>query len=318
MPSTAPVEREKHSLRKRRKNYFMAKLLLGWSLVLALIIFGARRVWNEEQVPAKPPVAEATRKNQPSEEEIAFINETAPACNQTFAGFLTAGTPEGRNQFVLAPVTTASRMARFYSLNPLTSVDPQTLALTQSAQLDLPRGKALEAVWKSTDGRQFDAVFVKEGGEWRLDWDHFVRFSEYPWPLFLAGSGEPEGEFRLLARERLAEERKNADTISIVLYAPRFGSLNETGIQSPEFLIRRDSENGKLLDAAFKLERKGENVFGVKIANVNPEGLIRVRAKVRRVEADMERHFELEKIIACHWYSVDEPGVEIAAKPAEK
>ncbi|MEO8614523.1 MAG: hypothetical protein ABI600_05230 [Luteolibacter sp.] len=307
---------ERHSLRRRKKNYFMLKLLLGWSALLVLIIYGARWKFHDNSENRKPVITESQVKTAIGQDEIHFINETAPLCNQAFAGFLNAGTPEERNQFVLDPINTASRMARFYSLNPMTNIDPSTLTLQKTALLNLPSGKALETIWTSKDDLQLDAVFINEGDEWRLDWDHFVRFSDYPWALFLAGSGEPQGEFRLLARERLADERKNSDTLSIVLYAPRFGTLNDTGLQSPEFLIKRDTENGRLLDAAFKLEKNGERVFGVKIENTNPESLIRLRVKVRRIEENMERRFELEKVVACHWYSSDEPGVQVSESPA--
>jgi hypothetical protein len=303
-----PFEREKHTLRKRKKNYFMAKLLVGWSLFLFAIVGGARLIWSDDPSASKASALKAVT-DEVTEEEGAFINQVSAECNQSFTGFLVAGTPEERNQFVLSPITTASRMARFYGMNPMVNIDPGTLTFVKSAVLDLPGGRALETLWKTSEGRELDAVFVKERDEWRLDWDHFVRYSDFPWALFLAGSGDPSGEFRLLARERLAEERKTSETISVVLYAPRFGSVSETGFQSPEFLIKRDSENGRLLEAAFKLEREGKRVFGVKIPEVNPEGLIRIRAKIRRGEQGLERRFELEKIIACHWYHVDEPGV---------
>ena len=233
-------------------------------------------------------------------------------------GFLSAGTPEARNQFVINPITTASRMARFYDLNPMVNISPETLAHLKSAVLHLAAGRAIETLWNTADGRQIDAVFVEQDNEWRLDWDHFVRFSTYPWALFLAGSGEEEGEFRLLARQRLAEERKDADDISIVLYAPRFGFANETGFQSPEFFVKRDTRNGRLLDAAFKLEKTGRRVFGLNLPNDNPEGLIRVRVKVRRIKNDVGSRFELVEVLACHWYSIDDPGVEISeAEPGK-
>ena len=309
--------RDRHTLRRRKKNYFMLKLFLGWSALLALIIYAAGWKFHDHSENRESVLTESPGKTAIGEDEIHFINESLPLCNQAFVGFLNAGTPEERNQFVLDPINTASRMARFYSLNPMTNIDPSTLTLQKAAQLNLPSGKALETIWTSKDDFQLDAVFIHEGDEWRMDWDHFVRFSDFPWALFLAGSGEPQGEFRLLARERLADERKNSDTLSIVLYSPRFGTLNDTGLQSPEFLINRNTENGRLLDAAFKLEKKGERVFGVKIANANPESLIRLRVKVRRIEDNVGRRFELEKVVACHWYSSDESGIPVP-QPLEK
>ena len=312
-------EHEKHPLRKKRRSYLMAKLVLGWTLVLLAIVLGARKLWHSAPPrPAKPAVSSAPAATVVSEQDAAFLNEAGPLCVQTFANFMAARTPEERNQFVREPITTAARMARFYSLNPLVNIDPGTLSLVNSSVLHLPGRRTIETQWRSADGYLLDTAFIEDNGEWRLDWDHFARFSDYPWALFLAGSGLDHGEFRLLARERLANERQHADSISIVLYAPRFGYPGETGYQSPEFLIKRDTRNGRLLDAAFKLERSGGRVFGVNLPSLNPEGLIRVRVKVRRIEQDLERRFELEEVLACHWYSIAEPGVEIPDQPAAK
>jgi hypothetical protein len=313
----APAEREKHTHRRKKSSHFMVKLLLAWMIFIGLIIFGARRLFDQDPSRAERPVTSVTKQKGPTEEELAFIREASASCHQTFQNFLSAASPEERNQFVLNPVNTASRMARFLSMNPRTNIDPATLTLESSAVVDLPNGRGLENVWKA-GGDRIDTVFLKENGEWRLDWEHFVRYSDFPWSLFLAGSGDPSGEFRLLARERLADERKDADTISMVLYAPRFGSENETGLQSPEFLVKRDSENGRLLEAAFQLERSGERVFGVRTPMVNPEKLIRVRVKVRRIEENMKRSFVIDEVIACHWYSVDEPGVTPATPAADQ
>ena len=294
----------------------MTKLVVGWSLLLLAIVFGTRHLLHVEPSSAKPFVSQAAAKNVIPDADVALLSQVSGLCSQTFSGFLAATTPEERNQFVLTPITTAARMARFYRLNPQPEIDPQTLALTNSAVLHLPARRAIETQWRTAEGRTMDAVFIEENGEWRLDWDHFARFSDYPWALFLSGSETDHGEFRLLARERLAAERKNADAISLVLYAPRFGNAGETGFQSPEFLIKRDTRNGRLLDAAFKLNREGERVFGVNLPNINPEGHLRVRVKVRRVEQDGERRFEIEEVVACHWYSIDVPGVEIPEQPA--
>jgi len=294
----------------------MLKLILGWLVFITAIIFGARHLWQDQ--PVKAPIVHAEEKPGTSGDDIALLNEAGPPSGAAFSGFLAAGTPEQRNQYVLSPVTTAARMARFYELNPMVNVAPESVSLAGSEVLHLPSGRAIESFWNTTDGRQLDAVFVEQDGEWRLDWDHFVRFSTYPWALFLAGSGESEGEFRLLARQRLAEERKDAEALSIVLYAPRFGSVSETGFQSPEFLIARAARNGRLLDAAFKAEGAGKRVFNLTAPNPNPEGLIRVRVKVRRLEENMERRFELLEVVACHWYSVDVPGVEIPAEAGGK
>lgn len=315
--SKRPRESEKPSRKKRMRSHLIVKFIAVWMLVLVGIVVGAGYLFKKAPNREKPSAAESANAG-PASEEAALLAEAVPSASQGFSGFLSAGTPEARNQFVLNPITTASRMARFYDLNPIVTIAPEALSHLQSTVLHLPAGRAIETLWNTADGRQIDAVFVEQDNEWRLDWDHFVRFSTYPWALFLAGSGEPEGEFRLLARQRLAEERKDSDAVSIVLYAPRFGFVNETGFQSPEFLVQRDTRNGRLLDAAFKLEQSGKRVFGLNLPNNNPEGLIRVRVKVRRIKDDMGSRFELVDVLACHWYSTDDPGVEIPEPEPEK
>lgn len=301
--------RGKRSSRKRKNLRIMVKLMLGWILLLALIVFGARKLWYSDP-PSRGEVTPALKVPVLDAKDLDYMQTAGPYCIAAFQNFLNAGTPEARSQFVLSPVTTASRMSRFYGLNPLVNIRPDTLTLTANGLVRLPGGDAFEARWMAQNGKIYDAVFRKENDEWRLDWEHFARFSDYPWPLFLAGSGPEEGEFRLLARERLADERKNEPDISIVLYAPRFGAPEEAGFQSPEFLISRNTLDGQLLDAAFEQARAGNKVFGADMPDINPDGMIRVRVKVRRIEANDERSFEITGVTACHWYSVDDPGVE--------
>jgi len=311
--------RGKQGTRKRKNRHIMIKLMLVWTLVLGLIVIGARKLWHSAPQ-ERGEVKSVNEATAPDPDDINLMQTAAPLCGRAFEGFLTAGTPEARNQFVLSPVTTASRMSRFYDMNPLVNIKPENLTIDATGLVRLPGGDAFEARWKSKDGRIFDAVFRKENDEWRLDWDHFARYSDYPWPLFIAGSGPDEGEFRLLARERLAAERKNEPEISIVLYAPRFGAPEEAGLQSPEFLVSREKTDGQLLDAAFEQARAGRKVFGADMADINPDGMIRVRVKVRRFDEDGERKFEITGVTACHWYSVDEPGVEplVRQPPAEE
>lgn len=296
-----------------KNRHLMLKLIGAWTLVLALIIIGARQIWPETQPDHLPSTTDATTDDTAEEvaEEAVLLQSALPKCWAALSGFLAAG-PEGRNQFVLSPVSTASRMTRFYSLNPWTDIDPTTLKLTAKSILRLPGETAIETHWNTPDGKQTDAVFRQQHGEWLLDWDQFARYSDHPWPLFLAGTGPDEGEFRLLARERLAEERKGESTISIVLYAPRFGHPGETGFQSPEFLVPRDSRDGRLLAGAFQLSRERKRVFASQIPELNPDDMIRLRLKVRRSESDQGRRFEISSITACHWLSIDDPGVDPA------
>lgn len=309
---TAASEKPKTSI--TRPNYrLIAALVVGISLAILTSALVVMNQSSDEDRRATVPATEESKKEALiAASDDALLNQIAPLCGRTISKFLDAGTPESRNQFVFAPVATASRMADFYKLNPLLSIDAGTLTLTRAAVLHLSKGDAIEVNYRSDDDLRLDAVFFNENGEWRLDWEHFARYGSHPWALFLAGGGNAEGEFRLLARQRLVDERKNHADISLVFYAPQQGHPEELGSHSPEFLVDRNSKNGRLLEAAFKLEKSGKRAFGVKFPSSDPEGIIRIRVKVRRVDGNDERHFELTDVVACHWYSTDELGMEIA------
>lgn len=300
--------------RKPKKKHLMFKLLSGWLLLIAMIIFGVHHRWHkktpENQISAPPATSISMTQ------DLDLLQKALPQCFATLSGFLASNIPEGRNQFVISPISNAFRINRFYALNPAIKINPRTLGLIDKSVLQLPGFKAIESHWKSKDGKDIDAVFRQEDGEWRLDWEHFIRYSDYPWLLFLAGSGPPEGEFRLLARERLAEERKNAESISVVLYEPRFSNPQNVGTPSPEFLISRNTRDAQLLDAAFRLARSGKRIFDSKLPDLNPGEMIPVRIKVRRIEEGTTWRFEITSVTACHWYSLDDPGVEPLAPEA--
>ncbi len=317
-PPIAQQTHQQQPLRNRNRSALLLKLGGACLLVLFAILSGAYWLWQNDSVNPPLTASDEPAKNQILADNEAFLNDAIPHCIRTISGFLSAETAELRNSWVLTPLDAATRMTRFYNLNPLPNIGPQTLTLTHRALLPLPATRAIETYWKTRDGHHLDAVFVEENGEWRLDWDHFARFSDTPWPLFLAGSGSEQGEFRLLARQRLVDEGPSTDTLSIVFYAPHFGSNDQLGPQSPEFLIKRDSPNGRLLSAAFQLESRNQRVFGGQLPRIDPEGLIRVRVKIRRDETDNQRRFELDELLACHWYATTAPGIEIPPQALAK
>ncbi|BCU76160.1 hypothetical protein llg_08750 [Luteolibacter sp. LG18] len=314
----------KRSFRKHRRNVLVVKLLAGWVIVMALLVLGVRQLGDDGG--ATDGVSTFAAPGAYAEAETLLLQKALPSCVRNFQAFLAAGTPEARNQYVRDPIATAGKMARFYAMNPMPSVNPAEIRLLSRKVLKLGTTDAIGTTWSVTDGRKLDAVFVEEEGEWRLDWYHFVRYGDYPWPLFVSGSGGDSGEFRLLARQRTSTGDTHSGPLSLTLYAPRFGLPGEPGVGSPEIEVSRTSSEGLLLMAAFQEAAKGEKAFDGQLSKDDPDEMIRVRVKVRRnVDDRGNRHFTVEKVIACHWLSWDEAGVvpltpeeALQAKPAAK
>lgn len=300
----------RQTVRREKTNPLIFRLVVIWLMLLIVLVIAARSCWrSEENEGPSPVVGESNAVIE--KEDFALLEQSVDKCKATLVGFLQSVLPEERSQFVWSPVDAILRMTRYQDLNPITNVSPPTTNSSQWAVVSLGDEKAVEGVWVNEDGRCFEALFRKGQDAWLIDWEHFVRYNDMPFAIFLSDDGNAEGEFRLLARERLAEERKDLSTISIVLYAPVFGRPAETGPPSPEFLIQRDSREGKLLEAAFAAVKNKKRPFNAKAFNLDPEGMIRVRVKIRRSGELDARAFEIVELKACHWYSSDLPGFDV-------
>lgn len=303
------------SVRKKRSKNHILHVVVVWTFLMGLAVWWHnhyigkyRDIQNRKSVKAN--MAEGTL----ADERIALLSSALPQCHKALAGFLTAGTPEGRNQFVAAPIATAGRMASFYASNPFPNVDLKRLRRLLQEPVKVGDEWMIETRWQEgEDGSAFDAVFCRESGVWMLDWNHFARYGDYPWALFLAGGGPDEGEFRLLARKVSSgdEAEQGGARLRIVLLSPVFGKPLETGLSSPEFVIARRSDDGLLLSAAFDANHDGKHLFGSPMKPMEPEGLIRVRVRVKRGEFGGKRSFEIGKVIACHWIESDVKGFDL-------
>ena len=68
-----------------------------------------------------------------------------------------------------------------------------------------------------------------------------------------------------------------------------------------------------MLQAAFSELKNKKRPFNAKLANHDPEGMIRVRVKIRRSGEADSRAFKIVELKAFHWYSSDLSGLDIAS-----
>ncbi|MGB6220655.1 hypothetical protein [Haloferula sp.] len=240
-------------------------------------------------------------------EDESLINDQYFACKTKVIGFLEGVAPENRAEFVLNSAEALKKMSgRQRKLSyPSSETEPSESILQV---IETPRGKAIESVWEFDGGKKVEAVFFEdEQGEWKIDWENMVRYSDQDWAVFLAGGGSDEGEFRLLARRRAVED--SGKIASIVLIGPQVGAPGELGASSPEVPVDPDSRLGRVLAAAFAKRDAEEGIYGSQAFTMDPKGMIRLRVRMLR-EEDGERGFVIREILACHWYDFDDLGLE--------
>jgi len=303
------------AVRKKRKKNTAMKLIVCWAVLMSLVVWkqkfdtrqrvGAYAATGNEAV----NLAEGTM----ADERIAFLSRALPDCHRALTGFLTGGAPEIRNQFVADPIETAGIMAGYYKNNSFPSIEVAELRRTGQQPIKVGEEWMIETRWNDGKGQEVDAIFRRNGSVWKLDWEHFIRYGGYSWPLFLAGEGPAEVEFRLLARRVTTGEKAEADgsRLRFTFLSPVFGRPAEFGVESPEFVVNSYSDEGLLLGAAFDAKRSGKPIFGGELSPMEPGNLARVRVRIKRGEFAGVRSFELEEVMACHWIGGDDPGFDL-------
>lgn len=309
--STEPSDGSVHrgaAVKPPKKSYGVAVFVVGWVVVVLLLagvvrIFRSDTVQEDEEGPEFGLITEDQR----------LLSDSFAECQETLMNFLESGAPETRVRYVLDPSSVLGKMTRLRQEGGLqvSEGSPKTVIFRA---IDTPQGKAIESVWEIDRGKKVEAVFRKdESGKWKIDWEDLVRYSDLSWPLYLAGVGGAEGEFRLLARKRANESGGDGDGSEIVLVEPRLGYPGRSGAQSPEVIVNRNSRFGRILNAAFERKEKGTGAYGSTVVEFDPPKMIRLRVKLRR-EGEVERVFTIQDIVATHWLSDDDLGIEEKAE----
>ncbi len=313
--------RRSRSRRRRTLDPTLRRLVILLGIWIALLGLFAVAMMARNQRREREEVARAARykpTTPASNDPLAvnfdatqgeLVNEAFPQCREALFGFLSSAAPETRSQWVHDPLRMLGPMSRFdQAAAPYAHDEMPTHEYV--GLLDTPDGQLLETLWTAPDGRRIEAIFRRGQEGWRLDWESFVRFSETPWVMFLAGGGPATQEFRLLAREPLAEERRHLTSIRIVFHPPRFGIPGEAGPASPEFQVGRLSDPGRKLESLFALNRQGLTPFHAKVPTQDPEDMIRVRVRIHRTDdAGVGRRFVLEDVLAGHWLGIQASGI---------
>lgn len=297
------AKRSRHARKKARVlMYFVA----AW---VALVAFAAIFLKRGSTAAPTPAPDYVEKSDAPSIDDLQFLQDHMPECSDRVVAFLNSTDPAGRAQQVLRAEQLIPRMTRYYESNPALPVQ-ESLSIPYRGVIKTPAGRAIESIWRRGNGELLEAVFFEEKGEWKIDWDAMVRYSSEPWALFLAAQGPGEGEFRLLARERLGAGGHNDESIGLVFYRQRPGFPGETLNPSPEVRVVRASALGRAIEDAFKARQEKVAPFGSRAFENDPDGMIRLRVKMSR-SGDETRVFKIEELLATHW--LDLPSTPIKA-----
>jgi hypothetical protein len=294
----------------RRKDKGKARALMVVVILWVFLLAAGAILMTRGGSQDGPQVADPTEPTRQEIEDQRLLHDKLGDCGRRFSEFRAAQDVGSRALHVLGAGRAVQRMTRVQQFNPSYSTN-EAVKIEEYRVIHTPAGRAIETLWKQEDGQRLEAVFFEEEDEWKIDWDAFARAGTESWPLFLAGRGHGEGEFRLLARERIGADGRDDEFLGLVLYAARNGRLEEASAPSPEIRVLRNSPVGSRIEEAFAIRKEGIGAFGSKLVAHDPDEMIRLRVRISR-EGEDERVFKIEELVACHWL---EP---VGAKEADK
>ncbi|MFC7338598.1 hypothetical protein ACFQY0_15490 [Haloferula chungangensis] len=288
--------------KERKKERSGLAVFVGIWLVILVVLATAVKYFQDSVDDDEQPELGIVSEND------LLVSEELNECKRKVMEFLEAGSPEGRVKYVINPIESLRRMSSWQQEITLTTAE-EDLNYSILDVIETPNGKGIETVWELSGNRQVEAVFFEDDkGEWKIDWANMVRFSDHDWALFLLGTEQAEGEFRLLARRRSEDHSGEGKVASVVLVGPRPGTPGELGASSPEVEVDPDSRTARVLSKAFAKLDAGEGIYGSEARSKDPNGMIRLRVRVVR-EPGEERSFAIREILACHWYDLDDLGL---------
>lgn len=316
--------RVKRTKRKERKSMKIWLMIGSWLILMGALVLLMNFLNNDESQTAVAVEIEAERTRIQAEAEAKkkrmVIEAAAPVCEKTMTEFLNAPSAASKAQYVYQGVKLSGVMNRYYRNNPSFSSTRSKIRILRAEVLDIPGYKAIGTVCQNSLGERFEAIFIDENNEWKIDWKSLIRYDDQSWSLFPSSENGTEGDFRLYMRVRDTDEDLDREEMSVVFYTPGMYTKSDfSGLASKSVSVAVDSPQGKAIQALLDSEADEleKDPFGYSIGNLDPLGYHRVRARIRiNKEEGKEAEMELLEILANHWYG-EEIDMNISKEASE-
>lgn len=300
--------KRKKGKEKHRKLYFFLTLWLGISAAILIVV----QINKGDKV--DPDFANGINEDQAKKRrDQIFFREHASALQANYKRFIFSSKDEARLQEIDISSRLASSFSKFHQSQSIPKPEGR-LGLTKRKIIELqkePFTPAIELGWKDENGNEFESVHLWDGKEWKLDWEHYVRYSTAPWTLFRANIGKDvgqfrKGEFRLLVRKR--RTLRDADYLSLLFYEePPVGVENYEktlrASESPEINLRMRSDLAQEMLKIFQDLEDGKRPYDSILGDGDPAGMARVSVSLAWEENEYgDEIMVLKGISGVSWF----------------
>jgi len=304
--------RVKRTKRKEKTNKKIWVMMGSWLASMAVIVLLVNYFSPKEGEAAIAIEVDSERQRIMFEAEEkkkrVLIQAAVRPCEKAMTSFLNAPSAAEKAQYVYQGVKLSGVMTRYYRNNPSFSSTRSEIRILRGEWLNVPGEKVIGTLCLNSLGERFEAIFIYEDKEWKIDWRSLIRYDARPWSLFPSESDGDEGEYRLYMRVRDADEDLQSKEMIVVFYKPGMYSKTEyRGLASKNVRVVIDSDLGKHIQSMIQSEETLEkDAYGLSIGTTDPPSYHRVRVRMRlHKEEGKEAKMELAEILANHWYGID-------------
>jgi hypothetical protein len=280
-----------------KKRVHVALILSGvWFGLLGFLVFTVRTCFPDQITkPEANAAAEYYRSLEAEDNQL--LNSSMGECQARLRSFLTESTASSRGEYLAHGLELTGRISQYESSRPVLRSD-DVPELIQAQALHTTLGTRISSYWKIGGDRTIEAVFLKEGESWKLDWPALVQESTMPWTLFVTGAGDSTGTFRVFARKR---EGTTGREIELVLYTPILGYPDQFGEPTTPIRLSANTKMGETILKAFERRSKGQGAFNSVAVKFDPADMIRLRVRLSRTIQGDEKLFQIDEVLADHW-----------------
>jgi len=178
---TGRVKRIKRKAKKGKRRWFF---VVGW-VVLMMSVIALFKIFgpNEDSDSLDQNGAAAPEKREAAVEEqkkSRMINEAIPACEKSMSEFLSATSAAAKAQHVYQGVKLSGVMNRYYRDELSFSASDSRAKIVSAELLEGFNMDAIGALCINSQGEKWEAIFIFDEDEWKIDWASLVRFYLLP------------------------------------------------------------------------------------------------------------------------------------------
>lgn len=298
-----PNRQKKKRPIKKKRNYL--KIISLWLLTVTVV--GGIALWVNEVTSERAKAIQPVVDNLSGDKRAFFLKEY-PGIGRQMQGFIQATSSEERESFVLQTPKVSRRMASYYRENAPSL--PPSLTLPSPTFWNVAFNESpgfVEVGWDFGFGKGVEALFVKVNDQWRLDWEHYIRWNTENWALFRQNlSDDSEGTFRLFVEKIDEGENSENPWTKIRFYEPLSDETKRAASVSPIIKIEGDNEFSTAILETF-VDRSVESEGFSRLWQRDPIHLRRMTVQLAW-ETDSETSQEMlvvKGILAQHWRTLE-------------